>query len=308
MSEEPRIDETNQSIDAAAEALKKEGIDNPTVEQLKNKNTRLNEFPYGKDPHNVGSWIGNRTNKSRTWHGLYVTGLQLGVGSHTILLFGSENMMAVVATITGVGAGGAVGLGSANKSKLLRNKPNLRKALDKADVGNDAQNLSNSGKDKAEAEGYTSAEAIYRAIEEHASYIHCEKPMSVYDISTAWGSLAGVGVSALTHDANYYSFCMYQGGGSTFPTLEDATERFIVKQSIYNITKRPQLLGVNFGNLYGKWSVDKAFCLYDEKKGGPEDRPFRDYVMLHSFLREIPAEGYPPDERLIDQLNKGELH
>ena len=54
--------------------------------------------------------------------------------------------------------------------------------------------------------------------------------------------------------------------------------------------------------------MDKALCLYNEKKGGPKDRPFRDYVMLYSFLREIPAELYPPDERLIDQLNKGELY
>ncbi|MGO4447620.1 hypothetical protein AB4Y96_01740 [Phyllobacterium sp. TAF24] len=243
----------------------------------------MSKFPYGNDLNNPDSWAGFANTKSESWMIGYHSGMSLGIGAHTFLFFGRENLVAFSASLIGGGLTAQFGLSNAAKKlergggKSTKLPSEMLERIEKAKDVNDAYNWSTS------LEDIKSAHHIYKLLASNVSTFNALTPFSSNDLGGTMGVVSGVAVDVLIGGASYY--------------LADARNLF-KEATAFNITNDATLVSASLGSLWGVWRVEKFFSLWAELAySKKEEYPFQTYN-VHPFFQQWKSKEYAYEKQL----------
>lgn len=265
----------------------------------------MSRFPYGNDPADVSFWLGLHTTKSRLWSVAYSAGLSLGIGKHTLIFMGLENLQIGVVSITGAGLTAGIG------TKAMRRGSGAGGAVPREQIertiegAEDVVNNSDYFADVQSVDDANSGLALLALMNQNPSRIVAEIPFSFRDIETAWGSIYGFNVDVMLAGIQKYWIDMS-------PDVIAGERMYFRDQSVYNLDDGS--VGAGLGTLHGKWNVERSYDLWSEtsdaamRRLGLDARPYETPDIrpnsvipnaIHPFLRDLPIRGYPISPQLL---------
>ena len=245
-------------------------------------------FPYGNDLSHPERWAGLANAKSSSWLIGYDSGWSLGLGAHTFLFFGKENLVAFAASV--YGAGLTAGYGAAKAAKKIERSSaqsvrsagdfkipseyGVSKRLEDLETAKDRKDL----KDWVESKGEkSSALEIYNTLHSQTSSFKALKPFAYNDLDWVQGIVSGVAADVAIGSATYY--------------ITDAFELF-KGVNAFNIKNDTTIVTASLGSLWGVWRTEKFYSLWDELAySEKQEHPFSTFD-VHEFFRNWKSPRY----------------
>lgn len=252
-------------------------------------------FPYGNDLTAPDYWAGFGNTKSKSWLVGYDAGWSLGVGAHTCLFFGCENLVAFSATLYGVGK--TVSWGASNIAKKLPRGINTSRTSGPGSLSDALKRIEDT-KSRTDAvdwaqsvDGQGSAMEIYQKLQSQTNSLEALVPFCYNDLEWNAGAIAGVSADVIIAGSTYY--------------LINADNIFR-DVNVFNIKREATLLSAGAGFMRGVWSVGKLHSLWGElAHSDTKEYPFSD-LNVHQFFRnwKSPKFASAQASRLYEKRNE----